>query len=280
MTTLFSLVASVYVETLTLPLLSSKEECTPDVFYVYLHKRLDTGGVFYVGKGKGKRAFSRSNRNRYWINVVNKTNFEVEIVAKNLSEQEALSFEIYLISLLRSKGNKLTNLTSGGEGVAGYVPTKETRLKISKMNTGRECTQKTRDKLSIINTGKKLKDTHKNKIALAHKGKKFSKVTLSKMAKAKKGRLLTEETKKRISEANKGRECSKDSRLKIAESNSDRGVYTFLSECGEVFTGTRAELCKKFRLNAASIQHLFGKSARKKALGWSLLPREVLWGGE
>jgi len=46
------------------------------MFYVYEHTRNDTGLVFYVGKGNGKRLNVGKNgggsRNRYWKHIVPK----------------------------------------------------------------------------------------------------------------------------------------------------------------------------------------------------------------
>jgi hypothetical protein len=46
-----------------------------DEYYVYLHIRKDTGNVFYVGKGKCRRAFWSSNRNRHWCAISQKVGF-------------------------------------------------------------------------------------------------------------------------------------------------------------------------------------------------------------
>lgn len=54
-------------------------------YYVYLHRRATDNKVFYVGKGKGKRAFDNSSRNDYWQNTVNKHGLTVEIIYSELS---------------------------------------------------------------------------------------------------------------------------------------------------------------------------------------------------
>ena len=58
---------------------------------VYRHRRLDTNEIFYVGIGKAEtRAHNKSNnRSLFWKNIVNKTNYSVEIIARDISWEEA-----------------------------------------------------------------------------------------------------------------------------------------------------------------------------------------------
>ncbi|HPR92425.1 MAG TPA: HNH endonuclease [Candidatus Dojkabacteria bacterium] len=66
--------------------------------YVYLHRRKDTGEVFYVGEGKIDRVKSRTRKNKKWKEIVSVTDFEIEIVAENLSKEDSLRLEKELIS--------------------------------------------------------------------------------------------------------------------------------------------------------------------------------------
>lgn len=100
------------------------------MFVVYTHSK-PTGEVFYVGKGTIKRSKATDNRNKHWHNVVNKYGFEVKVVAEYSQEEDALRHEIELIAKYRADGNKLVNVTAGGEGVSGYVHTDESRKKMS-----------------------------------------------------------------------------------------------------------------------------------------------------
>ena len=92
--------------------------------YVYRHIREDKNEVFYIGigtddKGKYVRAKSK-NRNRYWKRIVDKTNYEIEILFDNISKEDAIKKEIEFIQLYgrRDQNNgTLCNLTDGGEGV-------------------------------------------------------------------------------------------------------------------------------------------------------------------
>lgn len=108
--------------------------------YVYRHIRLDKNEPFYVGIGSDKyyyRAYQDKpkTRNKYWNRIAAKTDYEVEIIMDGLSWEEALKKEIEFISLygrVNVNTGILCNLTDGGEGNKGYVPTKETLEKQKK----------------------------------------------------------------------------------------------------------------------------------------------------
>lgn len=85
------------------------------LYYVYAHYRLDTNAPFYVGKGKNRRAYEKRRRNSYWSNIVNKHGYRIEILYKDLTEQEAFDLEVKAIKEL-SASYRLANLTIGGEG--------------------------------------------------------------------------------------------------------------------------------------------------------------------
>ncbi len=86
---------------------------------VYLHRRNDDNSVFYVGMGSRKRAFDKYSRNYYWKNIVKKHDYTCEIVAKDLSIEDAYELEMFIISELGRKDlnkGRLVNLTNGGDG--------------------------------------------------------------------------------------------------------------------------------------------------------------------
>jgi len=91
--------------------------------YIYLHRRNDTGEVFYVGKGTRERATVTKSRNPHWHNVVNKAGFTVEIIAKGLTDEEAYWAEVLLIEAHGGVEN-LTNVTKGGDAPP-CIPPKE-----------------------------------------------------------------------------------------------------------------------------------------------------------
>lgn len=95
------------------------------MFYVYEHWRTDRDECFYVGKGKGKRAYNMYKRNPFHKAIQKKVAkeghaIEVKIVASNLTEQEAFALEIERIKFWRDSGADLANFTLGGEGTAGF----------------------------------------------------------------------------------------------------------------------------------------------------------------
>lgn len=63
-----------------------------------MHRRLDNGKVFYIGKGTGNRAWLRDGRKSIaWKAIVQQTDYYVDIYRSNLLEQEALDLEKELI---------------------------------------------------------------------------------------------------------------------------------------------------------------------------------------
>lgn len=87
------------------------------MFYVYEHIRNDTNAIFYVGKGKNLRAYTKRNRNDHWHNIVNKAGFTVRFVVKDLDEELAYLCEEERIDQLTRLGIKLSNICPGGKGV-------------------------------------------------------------------------------------------------------------------------------------------------------------------
>jgi hypothetical protein len=75
-------------------------------YYIYSHTRLDTGNIFYIGKGTKKlkgqvynRAYTKSSRNPYWKNIVKKSAYYVSIMQEFDNESDCLAEETRLILL-------------------------------------------------------------------------------------------------------------------------------------------------------------------------------------
>lgn len=141
---------------------------------VYSHKRLDNNQIFYVGieldsdkKQIGKRPYKKQGKSKIWNNIVNKTDYIVEILLNNISNQEAVEVEKYLIKYygrINLKTGTLANLTDGGEGITGFKHSKKTLLKMKKSATGRTWSNDFKLKLSLIHKGKRSKNLEKKVI--------------------------------------------------------------------------------------------------------------------
>lgn len=159
--------------------------------YTYAHVRNDTGQVFYIGKGSGRRAWSRQGRSQYWHRVVDKHGYTVQMLAPWATETEALQHEILLIECMRDLGMPLCNATLGGEGANGLVHSIETKQRIAQAQRGRSKSAETRAKLSA-----------------AHIGRTFSSERVQQMSDARKGlpgHPHTAETKAKIAAARIGK---------------------------------------------------------------------------
>lgn len=167
------------------------------VFYTYLWLRED-GTPYYVGKGKGKRAYRKGS-----------PPIERVLIQEYPSEEDTFQAEKFLISYYGRKDMStgiLINHTDGGEGQSG-VP-EETRHKMAEAkrgkrgnNTGHVHSEETRLKISKANMGKPG----------FNKGRVFSAEVRFKQSKARmgkepwnKGKTLSEEYSRINSESHKG----------------------------------------------------------------------------
>lgn len=210
-------------------------------FYVYLHKKASNGDVFYVGKGCGKRAWRKTQRNNHWKNIESKHGRVVEITHRNLSEDEAFRIEVELIA--KYGMHKLANACSGGMG--GRVLSDEVKRKMSAARKGKKLSPELIEKIRIRSTGFRHSEETKQKlreINQGRKGHKHSEETKENLRQIMKARPILDEWKKKISEAKKGKpgvkktpeqveqikqrmlghEVSQDTRNKISLANKGR----------------------------------------------------------
>ena len=111
---------------------------------VYVHKKQETGEVFYVGIGSINRPYqkAKSQRSVWWFRTVAKYGLSIEIIATNLPDELAKKIEISLIKLYGRRDKKegtLINLTDGGDGTSGMLNkahSEETKRKLSLIFSG------------------------------------------------------------------------------------------------------------------------------------------------
>lgn len=172
-------------------------------FFVYIHRRADTGAVFYVGKGTKKRgmphhrAVDASRRNVYWRRVVARHGFTHEIVHEFEDESLAFQLECDLIAHYgrQCSGGVLTNMTIGGEGGSGRAVSQETRAKMSASASGKTRSASHRRNLSAAKIGWKPSAEQ----VAAHS------IRMSGPANPNRGRARSDETRSKISASRRGK---------------------------------------------------------------------------
>jgi hypothetical protein len=125
-------------------------------FYVYHHIRKDNGEIFYVGKGFGSRAASKSGRSKHWRNIVKKYGYEIIIAFSELTEDEAYEIEINEILRLRHSGVRICNVANGGNGgLAGTILSNDHKEKLRKAKVGKKQMPEHAMKSAMAKIGKK-----------------------------------------------------------------------------------------------------------------------------
>jgi len=148
--------------------MSSKSIYIPTLeYYVYAYIRKSDGTPYYIGKGKGRRAYQKH------VGVsVPKDKTKIVFCETGLTNVGAYAVERQLIRLWGKKIDGtgiLLNKTDGGEGGIGAIRSKKTRKILSEKLTGTNSfvVNGATEAAKIRNTGKKQSDFHKKKRAKA-----------------------------------------------------------------------------------------------------------------
>ena len=143
-------------------------------YYTYAYLREDRT-PYYIGKGTGNRIYSTNRTIK-----PPKDKSRIIYLKQNLTEEEAFKHEKYMIAVLGRKNlgtGILYNMTDGGDGSSGCIPSEETRRKIGDAQKGRTHSEETRRRMSEAQKG----NTNM-------KGKTLSKETRKKQSDAMIGR--------------------------------------------------------------------------------------------
>jgi hypothetical protein len=222
--------------------------------YVYRHIRLDKNEPFYIGIGSDstyRRANNKTCRNSYWKNIVNKTDYRIDILLDDLTWDEACDKEREFISLygrLNTQTGTLCNLTDGGDGMLGYKHNAEWLVKLSEMRKSFKYSNESKLKMSESKRGKKVSDDVRKKMSERISGSNHFMY----------GKNHSEQTRLKISKSHIGKKCpyalgGLNPRAKIVF-NLNNGVYY---DCGK-------DAAKSLGITYYVFKHMMRRSLDKR----------------
>jgi hypothetical protein len=135
-------------------------------YYIYLHIKSTDLKPFYIGKGNGRRCFSKQSRSNHWNNIVNKHGYDIILIEENLTHESAIELEKYWIKRIGRKdlsNGPLVNLTDGGEGTANRPMTEKTKIALSQSNKNRIASKSQREIVGSMYKGKFGKEHNRSK---------------------------------------------------------------------------------------------------------------------
>lgn len=240
-------------------------------YYVYLHKKLN-GEVFYVGKGKGRRAFKNNRRSTLWNYTKDKYGLQIEIYEDNLSESEALSLEMELIKQfgrIDIGTGCLVNFTDGGD-TTNLSPI--ARKKISEKQKERYSNPEEKEKLVERLTGRESKRKLNPYLILGKESGEILEGYLSDLIS-----VLGNGSRQRLLNLISGRIKStggwvlnpeKEKFEEIKNNRKDKRIYDFIS-LNNSFSGTKAEFTSFIGIKTSP---LFVGIGRKRIVkGWAVV---------
>ena len=174
------------------------------IYYIYAWYYVDTGEIFYIGKGKGNRYLEKSaSRNKYFKNIVNSSNVKVKLLHTDLTNDESLKLEKELIKFYWDRGECKANFHEGGlGGYTGNYNNPERSKKLSDF-------AKTRVGVKNPNYGNKWSLEQRQQLSLKNKGVcHITPEHLAKLIQINTGRVVSQETREKLSKINRGKKMN------------------------------------------------------------------------
>lgn len=149
------------------------------MFYIYEWYNVNSGEIFYVGKGCGNRYRSMNHRNKLFKEYIKNNTCASRIIREFDSEESAFNYERERILELKSQGQATCNLDNGGAGGPQFIWTDEMRKYKSLYNPMKD--PKQRERMSRENPvknreiGEKAWSTRRKAVIIG--GREFKSVT-------------------------------------------------------------------------------------------------------
>ena len=222
-----------------------------------VYKYTSPSGKVYIGQtcqtlnsrasqGEGQRESPR------FYNAIKKygfENFTVEILADNLTKEEADRLEVFYISFFNSINPEYGyNLSSGG---SSPIPSEETREKMRQKRLGRKSSKETKQKISKALTGIKRSEETKEKLR----------------------KIAKERCKNPENNPMYGKHLSEEAKVKLSKAN---GLPVRCVETGEVYPSARAASAA-LGLKSNHINEHINNPKRYKTIGgyhWERISKE------
>lgn len=189
------------------------------MFYVYEWFIIETGEIFYVGKGSGNRVTSMKDRNDYFKNIRKKYECDYRIVRYFEDEEQAYDFEREYGNQLKAQGQARACYVLGNYGRT-FEPSIIAKMKPTQFKERHE----------PWNKGKKMDEAYKERCRVCKIGTKQSEATKRKRSEKLMNHPVSDDARNRIAESRKKPIAVFDIKTN-AETIYD-SIQTFASECG------------------------------------------------